>query len=62
MAHWSEEYLTLTDDCEKRSEKLSEWELQFIDSLRRQIEDGRMPTRNQIEKLDEIWERVTSRR
>jgi hypothetical protein len=62
MAHWSDEYLQLIEDCENRSEKLSDWELGFIDSLGRQIEEGRMPTGLQIEKLDEIWNRVTSRK
>ena len=62
MAHWSDEYLQLIEDCEHRSEELSDWELGFMDSLRRQIEEGRMPSPKQIEKLDEAWERVTSRK
>jgi len=61
MSDWTDEYMTLIEDCERRSEKLSDWELNFIDSLRRQLEDGRRPTANQIEKLDEIWERATKR-
>lgn len=61
MAHWSEEYLQLITDCENRSERLSDWQLGFIDSLKRQIEEGKMPTPKQIEKLDEAWEQATSR-
>lgn len=61
MAHRSSEYLTLIEDCENRSEKLSDWELGFMDSLRRQIEEGRMPSPKQVEKLDDAWNRVTSK-
>ena len=43
-------------DCENRSHKLGEWELKFIDSISRQ--DSLSP--KQSEKLEEIWEKVTS--
>lgn len=61
MSHWSDPYIELIEDCEKRSEKLSDWELGFIDSLRRQLEEGRRPSPNQIAKLDEVWEHATER-
>ena len=61
MSDWTDEYITLIEDCERRSEKLSDWELSFIDSLRRQLEDGRRPTIKQIEKLDDCWEKATAR-
>jgi hypothetical protein len=59
MASWADEYLTLLDDCERREERLSEWERGFVDSLRRQIEAGKRPSQPQIEKLDSVWEKVT---
>lgn len=59
MSHWSDEYQRMLDDCEKREERLSDWERGFIDSLGKQIADGKTPTAKQIEKLDAIWERVT---
>ena len=61
MSHWSDEYTQLIEDCERREGRLSDWERGFLDSLSRQIAEGRMPTRNQIEKLDEVWDRVTAR-
>ena len=61
MTTWANEYLTLLDDCEKREERLSDWERGFVDSLRAQIEKDRRPTVKQIEALDSIWERATSR-
>lgn len=61
MSTWQDEYVTLLDDCERREERLSEWERGFVDSLRRQIEQGRRPTPKQIEALDRAWERATAR-
>ena len=61
MTTWQDEYVTLLDDCERREERLSEWECGFVDSLRRQIEQGRRPTQKQIEALDRAWERATAR-
>ena len=51
MTTWADEYLTLLEDCEKRSERLTDWECGFVDSLQRQIADGRRPTPKQIETL-----------
>jgi hypothetical protein len=61
MATWADEYLTLLDDCEKREERLSDWERGFVDSLRHQIEEGKRPTVKQIDALDRVWENVTRR-
>lgn len=61
MNTWADEYITLIEDCEKREEKLTDWERSFVDSLRRQIEDGHRPSPKQIDALDAAWERVTKR-
>ena len=61
MSDWTTEYLTLLDDCEKRDERLSDWERGFVDSLRSQIARGRWPTPKQVKTLDTIWERATAR-
>lgn len=58
---WQGEYLTLLDDCEKREERLTDWERGFVDSLRSQIEAGRRPSVKQIETLDNVWERATAK-
>lgn len=60
MENWYDEYVTLLEDCEKRSAKLTDWECQFVDSLQRQITSGRRPTGKQSETLDKIWERATA--
>jgi hypothetical protein len=50
----------MLEDCEQRSPKLSDWETDFIDSLSVQIGRGHSLTDKQIEKLEQVWERVTS--
>lgn len=61
MTTWADEYVTLLEDCEKRSESLSDWELGFVDSLQRQLAEGRRPSEKQIETLDRVWEKATAR-
>jgi hypothetical protein len=61
MGDWADEYLTMLEDCEKRESRLSDWERNFVDSLRRQLEQGRRPSAKQIEVLDATWERATAR-
>lgn len=58
---WQAELLQLVDDCEQRESRLSDWDRKFLDSIRRQIEEGRTLTFKQQAKLDEIWDRATSR-
>jgi hypothetical protein len=59
MNTWAEPYIQLLDDCEAREGQLTDWEAGFVDSLRRQIEDGRRPTPKQVDALDRLWERAT---
>lgn len=61
MSDWTSEYVTLIEDCEARSERLSDWEAGFIDSLKTQIANGRRPSTKQIETLDSCWEKATKR-
>lgn len=60
-ANWADEYITLVEDCEKREERLTDWERTFVDSIRSQLEKGRRPTQKQIDVLDNIWEKATKR-
>lgn len=55
------DHIQLIDDCERRSDRLDDWSVNFIDSISRQLAGGRALTANQVEKLDEIWERATAR-
>lgn len=61
MAPWADEYVTMLDDCETREERLTDWERGFVDSLRKQIEEGRRPSAKQSETLDSVWEKATAR-
>ena len=55
----ADEIAVMIEDCEKRSAKLSDWEVTFIDSLSTQVGRGRSLTDKQIETLQSIWDRVT---
>ena len=60
MTTWTDEYLTMVEDCEKRESRLTEWEQGFIDSVRNQLEREKPLSPNQIETLEQIWERATA--
>lgn len=61
MSDWTSEYAQLIEDCEKRESRLSDWDREFIDSIKKRLADGTPLTPKQVEKLDEIWERATAR-
>lgn len=61
MSDWTSEYLQLIEDCEARESRLSEWDAQFIESIKRQLGEARHLSPKQIAKLDEIWERATAK-
>lgn len=54
-----DEIESMLDDLENRQSKLSDWETNFVDSLRSQLGHGRSLTDRQIETLEKIWNRVT---
>ena len=53
--------MTLVEDCEARESRLTDWERDFVDSVRRQLEAGRALSKKQADTLDEIWESATAR-
>lgn len=55
----SDEHLTMVEDCENRESKLTDWERDFIDSIRTQLEHSRALSEKQADRLDAIWERIT---
>lgn len=55
----SEDISQMIEDCENRSEKLSDWETKFIDSLSHQVAKGKEVTPKQLDRLELIWNRVT---
>lgn len=55
------EQAQLIEDCETREARLSDWEAQFIDSIKRQLEAGRDLSDKQSDLLDSIWTKVTER-
>lgn len=59
MAFDKDEVLEQIGDCETRSKKLSDWELNFIDSISQQLTRTGSLSEKQLEILDRIWEKVT---
>lgn len=57
----SKEHRQMVTDCEQRESHLSDWERTFIDSIGRQLDDGKTLTPKQSEHLDAIWEKATAR-
>ncbi len=61
MEDWREEYYTLIEDCRKRDHMLSAWEADFLDSIEKRLDGKNTLTLKQIETLDNIWEKATSK-
>ncbi len=59
MTRWFSPYLTLVEDCEARESKMSAWEQNFVQSIREQIGRDRGLSDKQIQRLNEIWDKVT---
>lgn len=49
----------MVEDCEHREERLTDWQRGFIDSIAKQLRDGRSLTTKQAEALDDIWSKAT---
>ncbi|MCG3177642.1 MAG: hypothetical protein MOGMAGMI_02616 [Candidatus Omnitrophica bacterium] len=58
---WTQEYLTMVEDCEKRDSRLTDWERGFLDSISKRLENEQGLSERQIETLENIWERVTAK-
>lgn len=54
-----DEVSQMISDCEARESRLSEWERGFIDSISKQVEQGRSLTEKQKQRLVDIWEDAT---
>ena len=61
MSAWTQEYLTMIEDCEKRDSRLTDWERGFLDSITTWLGDDKPLSERQIETLESIWERVTAK-
>lgn len=55
------EHEQMVEDCEQRESRLTDWQRGFIDSIGKQLRDGRSLTAKQAEALDDIWESATAR-
>jgi len=56
-----DEHQQMLVDIEARESRLTDWERTFVDSISAQLGNGYSLTLRQVEKLGEVWERVTAR-
>ena len=61
MTSWTDEYMTLIDDCEARESRLTDWERGFVESIKVRLENAYPLSAKQIETLSNVWERATAR-
>ena len=61
MSGWIDEYMDMVEDCEERESRLTEWESSFIDSIKDQLGRERPLSVKQIDTLESIWLRATSK-
>ena len=61
MADWTDEYMVMIEDCEKRERALSAWDVDFLESIKGRLIDKNTLTPKQIAKLEEIWEKATAK-
>jgi hypothetical protein len=55
-----EEINQMIHDIEQRESRLSPWEADFVDSISKQVGEGKTLTQKQDERLEAIWEKITS--
>ena len=49
----------MIDDCQLRESLLSEWEIDFIESIDTQLYQANSLSPKQVEILEKIWDKVT---
>lgn len=54
----SKDHLELAAELLEVEEGLSDWEVEFVESVHSQLEQGRELTERQIEKLEQIWQKI----
>lgn len=57
----SDDALQLIEDCEDRESRMSEWERDFVDSVKSQLGRGRSLSQKQTDVLETVWEKVTNK-
>jgi len=55
-----DEYLQMIEDCENRSWRLNDWSEEFLSSIKKRCKSMTRLTDRQVDKLNEIWDEVTS--
>lgn len=56
-----DELQQMVKDCRARQRRMTEWECELIASLEQRVAAGVAMTRRQIEQLNLVWDRVTTK-
>lgn len=59
MGMIAQEHVDMVADCAARESKLDAWESTFIESINDRLDSQQSLTAKQVEKLEQIWEKVT---
>lgn len=59
---WKNDCFAMIKNCEAAEGQLSAWEVGFLDSIRRRLEEDKPLTQKQTNALNSIWEQIISRR
>lgn len=54
-------YLDMIQDCEHRIAQCTDWERNFLASARARMNSGVNLTKAQVDTLEKLWDRVTTR-
>lgn len=57
----NDEHEQMVADCEARESRLSDWEREFVDSLRTRIDAGKSLTGQQSDVLERVWNKATAK-
>lgn len=60
-SNWLEQYQTMVRDCFARIHMITEWEEEFLSSVKGYLDAGVSLSPKQFETLDNIWEKATRR-
>ena len=54
---WNAIYLEIIDDC--LNGKISDWERNFLNSFKSQLQAHKIPSAKQLEKLESIYQKIS---
>lgn len=57
----NEDFQAMLIDCERRIQKLEDWEAAFVKSIRSELNQGVNPNQRQKQIIDKLWDKATEK-